>query len=396
MKHATSFYEIYCILHNKNMKLIYIVNARIPTEKAHGYQICKMCEEFSAAGAEVELWVSTRKNTIKENAFAYYGVKENFKIRYLKCFDFIKYDKFFLHRAMYLQSIWFFLKLMFLRMDQGAIIYTRNPELAWLYSKKYFTVFDAHSWPESKIGLYKYFLQKAGAIICNSRGTEKKYQENGFTKTLAIPNGVDLNDFQNNNDMMDLRKKLSLPMNKKIAMYIGHLYKWKGVDTIVSAAELLQEKKDLIFIIIGGTEKDVKKYCDLIQNKKLDNIIFYGHRHKPEIPEFLQAADILLLPNAAITAEAVDYTSPIKMFEYMASGRPIIASSLPSIREILDDSTAFFCQPGDAKDLADKIEFVLANQALAQSKAGLAHEKALEFGWDKRAKKILEKIKCFA
>ena len=56
------------------MKILYMANARIPTEKAHGYQICKMCEEFSSAGVEVELWAPTRENSIKKNAFDFYNL----------------------------------------------------------------------------------------------------------------------------------------------------------------------------------------------------------------------------------------------------------------------------------------------------------------------------------
>ena len=61
------------------MKLSYIVNLRIPTEKAHGYQICKMCEEFAGLGIDVELITPTRKNSIEVDLFEYYGLRGRFK-----------------------------------------------------------------------------------------------------------------------------------------------------------------------------------------------------------------------------------------------------------------------------------------------------------------------------
>ena len=374
------------------MKIIYIANARIPTEKAHGYQICKMCEEFSSAEAEIELCVPTRENPIKEDAFKYYGLKQNFKIKYIKSFDFIKYDKLLFKKSFYLQSLLFFLKLAFKKIDKNAIIYTRNPELVSFFCYNNFVVFDAHNWPETKIGLYKFFLKKVDKIICNSRGTEKKYNEHGFSNTLLAPNGVDLSEFQEKADVSKLRKKLFLPQDKKIIMYIGHLYKWKGIDSIVGAAELASEEKDVLFVVVGGTEKDVNRYDKIIKNKKLKNIIFLGHKNKNYISKFLQAADALLLPNVPISNESSEYTSPIKMFEYMASGRPIIASDLPSIREILNDKNCIFFQAGDFYDLSDKINYVLNNKEEARVKAGQANRDVLKYSWDKRAEKILKFI----
>jgi len=373
------------------MKLVYIVNARIPTEKAHGYQITKMCEEFASAGAEVELWAPTRQNPIKENAFEYYGLKRNYEIKYIKSFDFIRFDKFLLRKSVYLQSLFFLLKLALKRVDKDAIIYTRNPELVWLFGLRGIrVVYDAHSWPESKTGILKLLLHSVDAIICNSRGTEKKFQENGFKNTLSAPNGVDLHDFEDQPGTVKLRNELGLPLDKKIAMYVGHLYEWKGIDVLLDCAELMKVKKDLFFAVIGGTEKDIKKYRKIIEDKKLKNIVFFGFKNKKIIPQYLQSADIMLLPNVPVSAESSEYTSPIKLFEYMASGRPIVASNLPSIREVLDEETAFFCQPGNAEDLNKKITQVLNDLVNAHLKADAAREKVREYTWEKRAGRILK------
>ena len=80
-------------------KLVYIANARIPTEKAHGIQIMKMCEAFSAQVVDVELVLPRRLNRIKENPFDYYGVKKNFKITKLPTIDFITLATIFYIRA---------------------------------------------------------------------------------------------------------------------------------------------------------------------------------------------------------------------------------------------------------------------------------------------------------
>ncbi|MFC1615495.1 glycosyltransferase, partial [Patescibacteria group bacterium] len=316
------------------MKIIYITNLRIPTEKAHGYQICKMCEEFSDTGIEVELLIPSRYNNIKEDAFVFYELKKNFKIKIIKSFDFIKLEKYFGKFSFYFQKIWFLFKLIFQRISKDNIVYSRDAEIIWLFNLKgNKTVFTAHNWPNSKVWLYKYLLKRVDKIICNSRGTEKKFRDNGFKNTISAPNGVDLEKFSSTGDADVLKKELGLP-NKKIIMYSGHLYKWKGVDVVLESAKILSEEKNVVFVLVGGTAPDIKKYKKYLEEHKIDNVIITGYQKRDKIPKYLKCADILLLPNIPISEESISETSPIKMFEYMAVKRPIIASNMTSIREV--------------------------------------------------------------
>src|SRR3989339_460206 len=118
------------------MKLYYLANARIPTEKAHGYQICKMCEEFSSLGHQVELWIPSRENNIDKDAYSFYGLKSNFKIREINSFDFYKFYKYLGRFSFWLQVFWFSLKLLFIKIDRNAIVYTRDPEIGWIFNLK--------------------------------------------------------------------------------------------------------------------------------------------------------------------------------------------------------------------------------------------------------------------
>ena len=76
------------------MKIAYIQNVRIPTERAHGIQIMKMCEALARLGHDVELIVPRRSNLLKENPFNYYGIRKTFKIRKLPCLDLIPLNKY--------------------------------------------------------------------------------------------------------------------------------------------------------------------------------------------------------------------------------------------------------------------------------------------------------------
>src|SRR3989338_1499182 len=148
------------------MKIIYISNARIPTERAHGYQTCKMCEEFSSQGMEVELWLPVRKNRIKEDIFSFYGVKNNFTIKKIKSFDFFQYEKYLGKFSFWLQNSWFVIKLLLVKTDKDAIIYTRDPEIGRAFDLKgNRLILESHSWPASKGRLFKYLIKKFDKII---------------------------------------------------------------------------------------------------------------------------------------------------------------------------------------------------------------------------------------
>src|SRR5580704_10891635 len=85
------------------MKILYIANMRLPTEKAHGAQIMKMCEAFARQGCEVELMVPVRTNEIKEDPFVYYGVEKKFTVTYIRTPDTVGWGKL----GFLLQSFWF-------------------------------------------------------------------------------------------------------------------------------------------------------------------------------------------------------------------------------------------------------------------------------------------------
>lgn len=361
------------------------MNVRIPTEKAHGYQIAKMCEALGGEGAEVSLVVPTRKNETQGDIFSYYGAQDNFSVTYIPTFDAIAFfsgSRF----GFYAQALSFLFALRHENISHDTIVITRSPEIAWWYGRRGYRVFfDAHSFPAHSAWFLKLLLKKTAGIIANSNGTADAFRRVGFRSLLTVPNAVDLAQFVNVE--AGARSDLGLPPGH-LAMYVGHLYDWKGVGVVVEAARL-SKIENLTFVFVGGTDADLARFR--IETKDVRNIFFLGRRPHQEVPALIQSADVLLLPNIPSTQESILYTSPIKMFEYMASGVPIVASGLPSIQEVLNDRNSILVEPGNAKDLLDGISKALSGEA--KERAAQAKKDIQQYTWESRVQKILRFIK---
>ena len=370
-----------------SIKLLYIANLRLPTEKAYGIQIVKMCEAFAMQGYEVVLAYPFRDNDIKDDVFSYYSVKRNFKVKRIWAPDFYfsgRLDKASVHIKGIISALLLYFYAITKKPD---IIYSRDE---WpLYFLSFFSgsnlFFEAHRFSSLRNIFYKRFLSKKIKIIAISENIKNNFLNMGFKNTdlLVAHDGVDLNIFDARISKEDARDRTSLPQNTKIVMYAGHLFTWKGVDTLGEAAKLMPE---VTFVFVGGTNADVENFRDKFGQVK--NILILGHKPYKEMPIFLGAADILVLPNSAKEKISI-YTSPLKLFEYMASGRPIIASDLPSIREVLNENNSVLVKPDNPEDLARGIKLILDRADLGKEFAGKSLEEVRNYSWEQRAKKIL-------
>ena len=368
-------------------KLLYIANIRLPTPRAHGLQIIKMCEAFADAGAEVLLAIPDIKGASDSDPYAYYGVRKNFVIRRFPALNWL----FLGFLGYWLRVLTFAFSLVISGRNKWKshdVIFSRDIFSALLIS--YFrrgVFFEMHDWPQRGYWFWGLALRRMDGIIStNSWKAEKLHLVFGMPreKILVCPNGFDPNLFKINDSQEILRKRFNLPVNKKIVLYSGQLYGWKGVEIMAEAARLYPET---FFIFVGGAGRDF----DIFKNKfgGLKNIIMAGQRPYSEIPLWLKAADILILPNSAQSEESRYATSPIKLFEYMASGVPIASSDLPSIREIVSEKEVYFFEPDNTVKLATAVKSILQNYAAASMRVARAFEKSRKYSWEMRAKFIL-------
>lgn len=170
--------------------------------------------------------------------------------------------------------------------------------------------------------------------------------------------------------------------------YAGHLYPWKGVDLVIEAVSALQDSRGLI---IGGHEEepDLARVKALAEDRGCaSRLTFTGPIAPAEVAARLRHADVLALPNPA-SAISSSFTSPLKLFEYMASGRPIVASDLPSLHEVLrDGENALLVEPGNPHALTAAIRRIKEDAALGERLARQAREDVRHFTWARRAERL--------
>lgn len=380
------------------MKLVYIANARIPTEKAHGIQIMKTCEALVKVGVDLELWLPKRKNPAFAgiDIFEHYGLDVKFSVRYFDCWDMIGKLRFFSGLGFYIESKTFASSIAS-EIKKGnydqVIFYSRDTYPVQPLIKKGIPFFyEVHTLPNKPAAATMQVMSQAKGILAISQGLAqvvKKYVKED--KIFVSPDGADLSFFKNLLTKKQARQELGLPQEQKIVLYSGHLYEWKGTRVLAQASGSLEA--DTYTYFVGGTDTDIKEFKEFIVRSKLDRVRHLGRVAHGEVPKYLAAADVLVLPNSAKFDISKFHTSPLKLFEYMAARRPIVASDIPSLREILDESMAIFFIPDDPLSLAKKIKAVLAGEVPSERLATNAYEKVQKYSWENRVKGMIEFIK---
>ena len=389
------------------MKLAYITNARIPSERANGMQTAQMCAAFAVAGAEVTLYHPRRRNWAEfanVDVWQYYGVPRMFTLRPVSCIDLFHLSgkQLWLERFVFLlQTFTFALSLLAVLIRQPAdVYYSRDPFVLALlalglpHARKRM-LFEAHSFPQSRIGraFRRWALRRVKGTVTISLALEKLYVALGLSphSVMTAHDGVDISRF-GAVPQVEARNALGLPLDGKLVVYTGGLYPGRGLEELIQAIKGLAAT----LVIVGG--KDVaaaQRLKDCAAQNGVSNVLFVGHRPTTDIPVYLAAANVLAMPYSRRTVApggiTTDWMSPLKMFEYMAAARPIVASDLPVLREVLrDDENALMVKPDDAGSLADGLRRLLANSTLAARLAAQARHDVEAHTWEARAKKILE------
>ena len=251
----------------------------------------------------------------------------------------------------------------------------------------------------------KYYLRlmfSATNKICTVSGSladslSKEYDINR-EKFEIVPNGADTERFNSNIDGSEIRKEFKISKSTPVVTFVGEIAKWQGIDDIINAVPLVIKKYPHIkFLIVGGyynnpTKIAFKYHLDKLVEKHdiKENVIFAGIQPYDKIPSILSASDICLAPFSEEGKEHTYGFSPLKIFEYMASGKSIITTNLSWIREIVDESNAIIIPPNDSNALAKEINSLIDNPNHAIQLGKNARKKASQkYSWGSISEKLM-------
>ena len=372
-------------------RIFSIFHGRFPSEQAAALLAGQEARAFGRE-KDVVMLVPRRLWSNKQNAHEAYSLGNAVKVVYLPTIDLFKVPvlkKIAFPVSFAAFSIFVFFYLL-AALTEDDVVETNESLPAFLttfLSRR--VVIQVHDFPLRFYLFYKLLFRRVHTILStNTWKAEEIEKRFGIerSKILVERNAVDIEKFGPKDKVLS-RKKLNLSDKGKIVVYTGHLYSWKGVDTLAKATELLV---GVDVYLVGGLVSDVEQFKKTYGH--IENLHIVGLRPHEEMPLWQSAADVLVLPNTAKEEISVRYTSPMKLFEYMASGTPIVASDLPSIREVVSDETAFFAKPDDAEDFALQINKALVETSLSKDRADAARAVVAEFSWEKRAKRLMERF----
>ncbi len=384
-------------------KIIYVSHWRFPSEKTMTPLIMKTCEGFMHEGFLVELWIPKRPSGFTGvDPFVKHGIRERFTICSLPSIGSInKFGEVGFLLMVFTFNISVFFRILKERRSSNSLIFYGHDLRDFILSSflRQPLFIEIHDFYESNLRFINRLVLKktSGLIVTNifkQKAIETQY---GFpiNRMICQPNAVSYEMFNIPVSQKNARLRLGLPLDSKIILYTGHLFSWKGVYTLAESACYLPSDMHIYFV--GGTKEDRKALKDFSVDKKLPHIVFLEHQEHEIIPLFQKSADVLVLPNTAKEVASKYETSPVKLFEYMASGVPIVASSIPSICEIVSNREVFFFTPDDPKNLAEVIIEVMKNSindaSRVKERTDAAKALARTHSWTARAKAISSLIK---
>jgi glycosyltransferase involved in cell wall biosynthesis len=392
------------------VKILYFADIRLPLERANGIQTMETCHALAGRGHDVRLVVRPDTHTPSRDPFEYYGlpptsrlVVERAPARGPQVARRVGYLAFAVARATggghsdVVMTRDLAVASLLLRLPGRApIVYESHgyaPEVSAALPELVSTARPPDRAKLARLGRREsYVWQHADGYVAITRGlAESLTARFGPRARLAVvPDGTRLTRPQPHPSTLAHPGTPADPRTLApcSVAYVGHLYAWKGVDVLLEAIARVPEVRGLI---VGGHEQepDLARLRALAKGLRIeDRVTFTGHLPPPAVAGQLARADIVALPNPA-SAISTHSTSPLKLFEYMAAGKAIVASRLPALGEVLtDEVNALLVTPGDADALAGGIRRLVNDRALRARLGGAARDTVAEYSWDRRAERL--------
>lgn len=224
-------------------------------------------------------------------------------------------------------------------------------------------------------------------VVVTSEGLKKiVIRDVHSSKVSVLSDYVDTEIFYSTVDASDIKKRYGLE-DKKVIMYVGMLKEYQGVDILIRSIPFVVKRiPNVVLVIVGNTNcNDYMKIAEEMQME--DKVMFVGlHPHK-EIPKFMAAADVLVSPRIKTEVTIGGFTSQVP--EYMAMGKPIIATDVSDCSTLLKDDHGVLVEPGSIESLARGILKVLGNPEMSKRIGKNAEKKAALFSWNAHYPEII-------
>ncbi|NOZ64696.1 MAG: glycosyltransferase family 4 protein [Caldiserica bacterium] len=223
-------------------------------------------------------------------------------------------------------------------------------------------------------------------IILTTGELEEYVLGNGGNKeqVWVNPDGVDVDKFHPAISGEKIREEYNLK-GKIVVGFVGSIGHWHRVDLLLSVArEVVKKEPEVHFLIVGGAASlaPLKEY--VVKNGLSRVVTFTGNVPYEEVPCYIAAMDITVLPGTDI------YSSPIKVFEYMAMGKPVIAPRIGQLKEIISEGEeGFLIEQGNKKQLQEGIIKLVGNKTLREKMGQRGRNKVeKEYTWRKNGERI--------
>lgn len=297
--------------------------------------------------------------------------------------------------------------------DYHAVIISLLPRM--LFKKKLVFEINGLASEERKLGsgslrnhLISFLIQKSEIMatrfsnrIISVTPQIKAYLIKNFKcqaeKVKVISNGVDTKMFSpitNKELLSQWKEKVSVGSEELVVVFIGNIARWQGVDILIeSGFQLLKKKGNLKFLIVGDGFLKENLMQKVSKSDLKGKYIFTGMVNYKDIPFLINIADIGVAP--FIHKRNCDTgVSPLKVYEYMACGKPVVASRIGGIEFIEKEGAGKLVEPGEIKSLADAIDDLLDSREKREEMGGIGFKLAMEkFNWESKVNEIEKIIK---
>jgi glycosyltransferase involved in cell wall biosynthesis len=353
-----------------------------------------MCLAFRQSRHDITLIVPKYgiSNTEKE-IFNYYGIKNCFPIKFLPKLP-VQMKGIDIGSHIFLLSA-----ILFALRNKFEICYTRIPFCAFIARQMGMeSILEMHMPPDARADLFAFqrmVIQndRCKMVAISHSLAEILYEQFGMllSRILVCHDAVQLEHYRERDQQpIDMKKRLGLSQERLLVTYSGSLYEGRGVEIIVELAENFPE---CCFLVVGGDETRISKCRQKFSY--VNNLHFYGHVPHKDVAGILLESNILLMPYERRVAvdgkgDTAEYCSPMKMFEYLAAGKAVIASRLPSVCEVLKDrENALLAEPDNSRSWIKALRQLIDDEDLRTRLGAHALETARIHTWDERVTRIM-------